>query len=155
MAKERSVLVRGLIAGLCGGIPQVLVTKVEARLLDPLGRRADIGPRFVERVAKNLGHALAPPLQWGLLYRLAQRWRPVRPLGGGPLFAAVLYVVAFSPWGAAPQAGAERAPEHRPERESLLHWTAALTFSLVTACTYPWLHERRTAAPHPLGGTRA
>jgi hypothetical protein len=156
------------IVGLCGAIPQVLVTRVAAQLLGPPGRRADIGPRFAEPVAKDLGHALAPPFRWALeaafhfgyadrwrlLYGLAQQWRPVRPLGGGPLRAAVLQVVAFSPWGAATQAGAERAPEHRPECESLLHWTAALTSSLVSAYTYPSLHECRTATPHPLGGTR-
>jgi hypothetical protein len=98
----------------------VLVTKVAAQLLGLPGRRADIGPRFAEPVVKDLGHALSPPFQWALaaafhfgyaaqwrlLYGLAQHWRPVRPLG------------------AATQAGAERAPEHRPERESLLHWTS-------------------------------
>jgi len=168
MAREQSALVHGLVAGLVAGIPQVLVTQAEGRLLRLPGRRADIGPRFVQRVAQHLGQPLSPPLhwalaavfhfgyaaQWGSLYGLAQQRRPVGPLVGGPLLATLLYVLAFSPWGAATRAGAERAPARRPERESLLHWTAALTYGLVTAYTYRWLHERAAVGQHPLGGAR-
>jgi hypothetical protein len=39
------------------------------------------------------------------------------------------YEAQEPPWGAATQSGAESAVETRPLRESLLHSTAALTFS--------------------------
>ena len=55
------------------------------------------------------------------------------------MLAGLIYLAAFSPWGAATQSGAEKPPERRPERESLLHWTAALSLSLTLAYAYRWL----------------
>ena len=54
MANLRSRLVNGAAAGLAAGIPQVLLTQAEARLLGLPGSQADIGPRFVQRVAEHL-----------------------------------------------------------------------------------------------------
>jgi hypothetical protein len=61
---------------------------------------------------------------------------------GGPMLASLIYTLAFSPWGAATQTGTERPPERRSNRETLLHWTAALSFSLTTAYVYRWLRHR-------------
>jgi hypothetical protein len=58
------------------------------------------------------------------------------------LLAALIYTLAFSPWGAATQAGTERPVESRPTRQTLLHWTAALSFSLCLAYLYDWLERR-------------
>ena len=157
---------QGMGAGLFAGIPQVLTTQVEAWLLGLARERADIGPRFVQRLARRLGESFPTSLKWALaaafhfgyaawwggLYALVQELRPMRPLVGGPLLAGLIYTVAFSPWGAATQTGTEQPPEQRPERESLLHWTAALSFSLTTAYTYLWLRRRSATRRPTLGG---
>ena len=54
----------------------------------------------------------------------------------------VIYAAAFSPLGAATRTGAERAPEQRPLRETVVHWLAALSFALTNAFAYHWLRER-------------
>jgi hypothetical protein len=165
MKPFRQAVIPGVSAGLFAGIPQVLATQAEARLLGLPRERADIGPRFVQRLAEHLGQALSPGPRWalaaafhfgyagwwGIVYALAQEVRPMRPLIGAPLLAALIYAAAFSPWGAASQTGAERPTHRRPDRESLLHWTAALTFSLATAYAYGWW-RRRAAAPRPTTG---
>ena len=65
------------------------------------------------------------------------------------MLAGLIYTLAFSPWGAATQTGTERRPARRRTRETLMHWTAALSFSLTTAYVYEWL-RRRTAPPDPV-----
>jgi hypothetical protein len=165
MAMLRSAAISGVGAGLIAGVPQVLLTQAEVRLLGLPSQRADIGPRFVRRLSQHLGQSLPSKLQWWLaaafhfgyaaswggVYALAQEARPVQPLVGGPMLAGLIYLVAFSPWGAATQSGAEKSPERRPERESLLHWTAALSFSLTLAYTYRWLRGHPRSTPQPTG----
>jgi hypothetical protein len=155
---------KGAAAGLGAGIPQVLLTQFEARALGLPGSQADIGPRFVQRVEQHLdaplrraerwlvagGFHFAYSAGWGLVYALLQRWRPAQPHVGGPLLAALVYAVAFSPWGAATQTGTERPVQTRPTRDTLLHWTAALSFGLATAYVY----ERLERTPRPEGGAR-
>jgi hypothetical protein len=149
-------LVKGALAGLAAGVPQVLLTQAEARLLGLPGRQADIGPRFVHRVGEHLD---TPPRRterwflaglfhfgyaagWGVFYAVLQHWRPAQPHVGGPLLAALIYALAFSPWGAATQIGTEQPVETRPTRETLLHWTAALSFSLALAYLYARVDPR-------------
>lgn len=152
MPAPTTAILRGMAAGLIAGVPQVLLTQAEARLLGMPASQADIGPRFVQRVAEHVdtqprhherwllagvfhfGYAAA----WGIFYALMQRWRPAQPHVGGPLLATLICALAFSPWGAATQTGTERPVASRPTRETLLHWTAALSFSLTLA----YLHER-------------
>jgi hypothetical protein len=158
MPKSLRPYMTGVLAGLVAGIPQVLLTQLEAWLLPVPRSHADIGPRFVERVGQKIDvplrkqhHWLLAGLfhfgyaaWWGLLYALLQRWRPTQPHVGGPLLAALIYALAFSPWGAATQTGTERPVESRPTRHTLLHWTAALSFSLTLA----YLYARLEPVPH-------
>lgn len=65
------------------------------------------------------------------------------------MLAGLIYALAFSPWGAATQTGAERHPARRDIRETVMHVTAALSFSLTTAYVYEWL--RRKEHPRPEG----
>jgi hypothetical protein len=58
------------------------------------------------------------------------------------MLAALIYALAFSPWGIATQTGTERPPERRRTRETLLHWSAALSFSLTLGYCYEWLRHR-------------
>ena len=147
----------GSLAGLIAGIPQVVLTQIETAAFGMPREQADIGPRFVRRLAQRvMGESLPEPMhwllancfhfgyaaQWGALYAVLQECRQTPPLMGGPLLAAVIYALAFSPWGAATQTGTERPPERRSNRETLLHWTAALSFSLTTAYVYRWLRQR-------------
>jgi hypothetical protein len=158
--------VHGAAYGLLAGVPQVLLTQIEARLLGLPGSQADIGPRFVQRVSRYVdarprapqrwllagGFHFAYAAGWGVLYALLQRWRPAQPHVGGPLLAALIYAVAFSPWGAASQTGAERPVEQRPTRETLLHWTAALSFSLTLAYLFARLERWPREARGPAAG---
>jgi hypothetical protein len=156
--------VTGVAAGLVAGIPQVLLTQLEAWLLPMPRSHADIGPRFVARLGRKADlpleeehHWLLAGLfhfgyaaGWGLLYAMLQRWRPTQPHVGGPLLAALIYALAFSPWGAATQTGTERPVESRPTRHTLLHWTAALSFSLTLAYLYARLQPMQPRVPAPI-----
>jgi hypothetical protein len=159
MTVPARALANGVFAGLVAGIPQVLVTQAEARLLGLPASRADIGPRFVQRLGERAEATPPRPMRWilaggfhfgyaagwGLAYALLQRWRPAQPHVGGPLLAALIYALAFSQWGAATQTGAERDVKARPAAETLLHWTAALSFSLTLA----YLFARLERWPRP------
>jgi len=162
MAQIGQHLTRGIVAGLIAGVPQVVLTQIETGVFGIPREQADIGPRFVRRLAQRvLGTSLPEPIhwvlatlfhfgyaaQWGALYAGLHTYRPTPPLVGGPLLAAVIYALAFSRWGAATQTGTERHPKRRSMRETLLHWTAALSFGLTTAYVYEWL-RRRSDAEH-------
>ena len=154
MAELATAVLRGVGAGLAAGIPQVLATQAQARVLGLPAEHADIGPRFVQRVAERLGQSPSGPQRWalaaafhfgyaawwGALYAWAQRWRPAQPHVGGPLLAALIYALAFSPWGGATQTATERPTHQRTLRETVLHWTAALSFGLATAYLFARLH---------------
>jgi len=159
----RSVLA-GVIAGLLAGIPQVVLTQLEAWLLPSTPRHsADIGPRFLKRLSQHFDADLerehhwllagafhfAYAAWWGAFYAMLQRWRPAQPHVGGPLLAALIYTMAFSPWGLATATGTERDPNERETDETLLHWTAALSFSLSLAYLYAGAQNR----PHTLKPT--
>lgn len=149
---------RGVAAGWIAGIPQVVVTQVEG-LAVGARHRADIGPRFIARAAQHGGRPLPRSEQWllagvfhfeyaalwGALYALALEPlgpRRVPPLLGGSLLGVVIYTAAFSLVGGATRTGAERPPEQRRPHETLLQWSAALSFALTNAFVYRWLREK-------------
>ena len=151
---------RGIEAGLIASVPQVLFAKAEERLLTPPGEDADIGPRFIERIARqqrlrvredtkwlaasafHFGYAVF----WGGLYAAAyRRWRP-HPLLGGTVLGALIYGITFPHWGGAVLTGTERPPHRRSWRQELILATAAMTFGLGTALLYgrgPASRDRR------------
>jgi hypothetical protein len=155
MPDSKRPILTGILAGLVAGIPQVLLTQLEAWLMPVPRSHADIGPRFVQRLGERLDARLEEhhhwliaaafhfgyAAWWGALYALLQHWRPSKPHVGGPLLAALIYALAFSPWGAATQTGTERDVEERRTPETLLHWTAALSFSLTLAYLYARLED--------------
>lgn len=157
MTKLMTALARGAATGLVAGVPQVLLTQAQARLLGVSEERADIGPRFVDRVSRQTSAPLGQAEQWllagafhfgyaawwGVLYAGLQRWRPAQPHVGGPLLASLIYALAFSPWGVATRSGTERPAETRPTQESILHWTAALSFSLSLAYLFERFGEQQ------------
>ena len=146
----------GICAGLIASVPQVLATQAAQRLLGLPPGKADIGPRFVYRLTERLDMPASSPAHWllagvfhfacatgwGALYGAVQQRRPVSPVIGGPALGGLIYGLAFSRAGAATQAGSESHPERRPGREFAMHWTPALTFGMLTAFGYEWLHRR-------------
>jgi len=64
MSSLTTTLGRGAAAGLAAGVPQVILAQAEARVLDLPGDRADIGPRFVRRVAERFDAEVGPALRW-------------------------------------------------------------------------------------------
>jgi hypothetical protein len=143
-------LKRGLEAGLIASVPQVLLAKAEERALLRRGEDADIGPRFVERLARVAGLRLREDTKWlaasafhfgyatfwGTAYALAyRRWRP-HPLLGGAVLGGLIYGITFPHWGGAVLTGAEPPPHRRSWRQELVLATAALSFGFVTALLY-------------------
>src|ERR1051326_1063723 len=99
-SSRASTILSGMVAGLAAGIPQVVLTQLEAWLLPTTPRHsADIGPRFVQRLSKHLDTDLDREQHWllagafhfgyaawwGAFYAMLQRWRPAQPHVGGPL----------------------------------------------------------------------
>jgi hypothetical protein len=150
--------VAGVAAGLIASVPQVFVTQFVARRLDMPPGHADIGPRFVERFAERLAKPAPPAVHWlvagffhfgyaaawGALYGAVQRQRRLPPQVAGPSLASLIYTLAFSRVGAATQTGSEPHPDTRSPRRHVLHWTPAITFSLLTAYCFEWLRPRAT-----------
>jgi hypothetical protein len=150
---------RGLEAGLIASVPQVLLAKAEERALLRRGEDADLGPRFIERLARLAGLRPREDTKWlaasafhfgyatfwGTAYAMAyRRWRP-HPLMGGAALGGLIYAITFPHWGGAVLAGAERPPHRRSWRQELVLATAALSFSFVTALLYGRGGEGRDA----------
>ncbi len=144
-----AVLRRGIEAAFVAGVPQVLVPKIEERLLLPQGA-ADLGPHLIEALAERANKNLPEDIKWlsasafhfgysamwGTLYALArERWK-VRPWLGGLGLAALIHLVTFPAWGAAVQLGSEPPPRHRSWRAEIVYLTAPLVFGLGTALLY-------------------
>lgn len=144
---------RGIVVGLWAGVPQVLIAQVVEKLLGLSRGKADIGPRFVERAANQLGTSL-PPLArwlisalfhfgyaswWGALYGLADEKLRPPPAVGGLALGTVIWTAAFSPIGGGTQTGTEPHPRHRSWRDVAFHLSAAFSFSLIAAYSYDWL----------------
>ena len=149
----------GMAVGFLAGIPQVLAAQAVALLL---GRRerADIAPRFVQRLAEHAGQSLSRPARWTLAmafhFGYAAWWgaayatvvektdpRRVPPSLGGGLLGAVIYTAAFSRIGMGTATGAESHPARRGWRDWLVQATSVLSFSLTLAFGYRGLREGR------------
>ena len=157
----------GSLAGLVAATAQVAVGKAEEVLFLPPGEDSNIAPRFVERLAEHAGESLPHSWRWvlgtlfhygygaswGALYAILECWLAARhrappPLLGGSLLGAVLYALAFGPFGMAVQTGTERPPARRPAAKTAVAWSVALTFGLVAAA----LTARWRPPPHPSSG---
>ena len=152
MSRRRivAVLRRGIEAGVLASVPQVLIPKLEERTLLKGRESADLGPRFVQTLARHAGHPLREDTKWiaasafhfgyatfwGALYGLAhERWH-MRPWAGGLTMAALIHLITFPSWGGAVLTGTEAPPEDRPWRLELVFATAPLVFGLGTALLY-------------------
>jgi hypothetical protein len=151
-------ITRGVTAGWLAGIPQVVAAQLVG-LLTGDRRRADIGPNFVRQATRYEGRPQSKPVEWllagvfhfeyaaawGALYAAAAEAvgpRRVPPLLSGTLLGLVIYTAAFSRFGGATRTGAVPPPGFRPRRETLMEWTAALSFAYTASFAYRWLRDR-------------
>lgn len=145
-----AVLRRGVESAVIASVPQVLVPKLEERLFLPAGESADIGPHFIEALARRARRQLPEDTKWlaasafhfgyaclwGALYAVAQeRWR-VRPIAGGLALAGLIHIITFPRWGGAVVAGSEAPPKERSWQLEVVLATAPLVFGLGTALLY-------------------
>lgn len=140
----------GVEAALAASVTQVLLPKLGEKLLLGPGESADLGPRFIERLAAMAGRRLPEDIKWlaasafhfgyaalwGALYALAWERRPVSPILGGTALAGLIYLMTFPPWGGAVHTGTEAPPGGRSARRELVLATAPLVFGALTALIY-------------------
>ncbi len=145
-----AALRRGIEAALLASVPQVLVPHAEERLLGLPPEDGDLGPRFVEQLARLAQRRLPEDTKWlaassfhfgyaafwGALYALAYQRRPVPPWLGGAALSAVIWAAAFPAWGGAVRSGMELPPGRRGWRKELILATAPVVFGLGTALLY-------------------
>lgn len=144
------VVRRGVEAAMVASVPQVLVPKLEERLFLRPGESADLGPRFIEALARRMRKPLPEDTKWlaassfhfgyaafwGAAYALAYERRPVPPWLGGLALSALIHVITFPRWGAAVLSGTERRPADRPWRVEAVLATAPAIFGFGTALLY-------------------
>ena len=147
MNRTMTTALRGSAAGLAAGVVQVAVGAAESALFLPDHEDANIAPRLMDRLAKDLGKDL--PLEaewalgtlfhfgyaatWGALYGLADDAYEPHPLLGGAALGGLIYGITFPRWGGAVQTDVERPPEARTKRMTLVAVSVAMTFGIATA----------------------
>lgn len=149
-ARRVAVIRRGIEAAVLASIPQVILPKLEEHVLLEEDESADLGPRFMEALAKRAQKPLPEDLKWlgasafhfgyasfwGALYALLQERRPVSPWIGGLSLSGVIHLLTFPRWGAAVLTGTEDPPRDRPWRMEVVLATAAFCFGMGTALLY-------------------
>lgn len=140
-------LARGATAGLIASVVQAAVGAAESALILPEHEDANVAPRLMDRLARDLGKEM--PLEaewalgtlfhlgygavWGALYALADDRIDIPPLAGGLALGGVIYGITFPDWGGAVQTQVERPQEVRTRRMSLVIASITLGFGLATA----------------------
>ena len=144
------VIHRGIDSAVLASIPQVIIPKLEERLILNKNESADVGPRFIDALARRMETPLPEDVKWigaagfhfgyaafwGGIYGLAQeRWK-VRPWLGGLALAGFIHLITFPRWGGAVLAGSEKPPAERPWRMEIVLASAPLVFGMLTALFY-------------------
>lgn len=138
---------RGAAAGMVGSLAQAGVGATESALILPEHEDANIAPRLMDRLARDLGEDLPLELEWllgtlfhfgygagwGMLYALVEEELDIPPALGGVAMGSLIYALTFSRWGGAVQTQVERSPERRTNRMTFVAASVALTFGLTTA----------------------
>jgi hypothetical protein len=147
MTASLPTVLRGSVAGIFGSIVQAAVGASESALILPEHEDANIAPRLMDRLARDLGEEL--PLEaewllgtifhlgygaaWGILYSLADEQLDLHPAAGGAALGALIYAITFPDWGGAVQTQVERPPEARTARMTVVAASVTLAFGLATA----------------------
>lgn len=147
MTSTTSAVARGAAAGLIGSIVQAAVGATESALFLPDHEDANVAPRLMDRLARDMGKEmpleaewalgtlfhLAYGATWGALYGLADDRLEIPPLLGGLALGGVIYGITFPDWGGAVQTQVERPQEARTRRMSVVVGSITLGFGLATA----------------------
>ena len=140
-------LLRGALAGTVASTVQAAVGASESALFLPEHEDANIAPRLMDRLARDMGEELPLELEWilgtifhfgygatwGMLYALLEEEIDLHPAIGGTALGALIYGITFPRWGGAVQTDVERPPEVRTRRMTFVAASVALTFGLTTA----------------------
>lgn len=140
-------MARGAAAGSFASLVQAAVGATESAVLLPEHEDANIAPRLMDRLARQVGKDL--PLEaewllgtifhfgygatWGILYSLLEDELEINPAAGGAVLGTLIYGITFPRWGGAVQTDVERPPERRTDRMTFVAASVALTFGLTTA----------------------
>lgn len=154
-------LLRGSTAGMAGSLVQAAVGAGESALFLPEHEDANIAPRLMDRLARDLGEELPLSAEWvlgtifhfgygatwGMLYALLDEELDVHPAAGGSVMGAIIYAITFPRWGGAVQTQVERTPGRRTRRMTFVAASVALAFGLTTAYTAHALRLRSRERP--------
>jgi ribose/xylose/arabinose/galactoside ABC-type transport system permease subunit len=166
----KGAIARGVTAGLFAGVPQVLFVQVLEKVLGLRDDRADIGPRFVGRLARQFGSSAPASVRWivaalfhfaysatwGALYGLVDRWfRPPAVVSAGGL-TGLIYLLAFSSVGGGTKTKTEPPPEQRGPRDWIHILSAPISYTVSLALAYEWLRARSVppSLPKAVGADR-
>jgi len=130
-----------------GSLVQAAVGATENALILPSHEDANIAPRLMDRLARDLGKEMPIELEWilgtlfhfgygaawGILYSLVDEEFDLHPAIGGAAMGGIIYAITFPRWGGAVQTQVERPPEARTGRMTLVAASVALTFGVATA----------------------
>lgn len=142
-----SAVLRGSIAGISGSLVHAAIGAAESALILPDHEDANIAPRLMDRLARDLGKEMPIEAEWalgtffhfgygaawGILYSLIDEEFEVHPALGGAALAALIYAITFPRWGGAVQTQVERPPQVRTRRMSLVAASVTISFGLTTA----------------------
>lgn len=154
---------RGSAAGVLASVVQVAVGAAETALFLPPHEDANIAPRLVDRMARDLGRELSLEAEWvlgtlfhfgygaawGAIYGLVEERLEPHPLVGGGALGALIYAITFPRWGGAVQTQVERPPEARTRRMTFVAASVAMTYGIATAYAVAAMKPRVTRRLRP------
>src|SRR5690606_9554089 len=156
-----STVLRGSTAGMVGSLVQAAVGATENALILPSHEDANIAPRLMDRLARDIGKDMPIELEWilgtlfhfgygaswGILYSLVDEEFDLHPAIGGAAMGGIIYAITFPRWGGAVQTQVERPPETRTRRMTFVAASVALTFGVSTAYAVNALRLRPRRRP--------
>ena len=147
---------RGVVAGLAGSVVQAGVGHLVDRALLPRAHNNNIAPRLSARLFQRSGHAPHPVRDWllgtlfhefygagwGVIHALAADGLRVPAPVLAPAVSMLIYLVAFSSFGAGTLTGVERHPDRRDPRKQRSLIVVTATFGIATGLFLYGLEHR-------------
>ena len=143
--------VRGVIAGVLGGIAMKAATEMQQRALLPEGQKMAPPPeRLVEAAADKQGVDLTPRQEqiatmgvhigysavWGAIYDVSQNALELPPVLHDLLLGAVVYTATMGPSGLLPRIRIMPSPLLEPLRQAAVPAGAHVAYGLATAVAF-------------------
>jgi hypothetical protein len=145
----------GAGAGVVASVVQAAIGVALDKLLLPPGHDNNIAPRLINRTARQLGHRSNPVVDWllgtgfhlgygmgwGGVFGVLRHWSGLPSPALAAALACIMYLVAFSPFGAGTQTGTEREPRKRPWQKQVSLLSVPLAYTLPLAALYDRLAQ--------------